>query len=132
LNKPNNSSRNTEKATPGKKNPSVVPKPRASKPPGMPWGFFIVDLFTKFGVGGGVIIVVTIVFLGWGSATQKQEFIDRYLLLKWPRGEEKYPYFVLGVILILFLMNWVFNTRKLKLKDERINILTEELKKYQQ
>lgn len=91
----------------------------------------VIDIFTRFGIGGGIIVVVTIVFLIWGSPEQKREFIDRYVLFKWPKGQEGYPFFVLLIILIIFIIIWNFYHHKIKLKDEKIKILTAELEKYQ-
>jgi hypothetical protein len=90
------------------------------------WEFFLVDLVSRVGVFGTVVIALLTLFIVRGTVAQHREFIDKFFLLKWGNDGNFYFYFIITGFLILFVAQYVYYKQRVKMKDERIAELTEE------
>ena len=90
------------------------------------WEFFLVDLVSRVGVFGTVVIALLTLFIIRGTVAQHREFIDKFFLLKWGNDGKFYFYFIITGFLILFVAQYVYYKQRVKMKDERIAELTEE------
>jgi hypothetical protein len=97
----------------------------------MGWDVFLINLASKFGVGGAVVLSLLAMFLIVGTQAQHIEFIDKFFLLKFPKGDNIYMYFVLLLIVILYIFSMIYFRNRIKLKDERIAQLQADLVKFQ-
>lgn len=93
------------------------------------WLSLLTSLFKELGLPGFITVIVTFVFLFWGSAEQKREFIDTFILLK---NQNPFPCVIIIVSLIAVLLISTFFYRKmLKLRKEENNRIGEEKSKLQ-
>jgi len=76
-----------------------------------------------------IIFVVVFTFFYNGTSEQKKEFIDKFILLKFPKEEQSYVYFALILIVIVFVSTLNFYRNRLKIKEERIEELTKDIDK---
>jgi phosphoglycerol transferase MdoB-like AlkP superfamily enzyme len=90
------------------------------------WEFYLVDLVSRVGVFGTVVIALLTLFIFRGTVAQHREFIDKFFLLKWGNDGNFYFYFIITGFLILFVAQYVYYKQRVKMKDERIAELTEE------
>jgi hypothetical protein len=90
------------------------------------WEFYLVELVSKVGVFGTVVIALLTLFIFRGTVAQHREFIDKFFLLKWGNDGNFYFYFIITGLLVLFVAQYVYYKQRVKIKDERIAELTEE------
>ena len=98
-------------------------KQRNLKPPTLRWDVFIIDLASRFGVGGACVLALLTMFLLVGSKEQHQEFIDKFFLWKFPKDDNYILYFVLLCLVVLFFGQTFYFRLRIKLKNERIKEL---------
>lgn len=87
---------------------------------------FLVSTMSRVGISGTVIVFVMLIFWWYGTDTQKQLFIDKYILFKDIELGNNFPHLLIGVLVILFFINWYFYHKKTKLMGERIEELKTE------
>lgn len=88
---------------------------------------FIVNLLSKIGIPSTIIVVLMLK----ASDDQYRQFIDIYILLKFPRNSVFLPLFVL-ICIVLVSVGTIFYFRiRLKIKDERIQLLEKDLRELQ-
>jgi hypothetical protein len=90
---------------------------------------FLMELLSKVGIVGTVIVSCIYIFIKCGTQAQKEEFIDNFLLLKILKNDEHYVYFTVLCGVLFYLITIFYYSNRLKLKDERIKYLTEDLAK---
>lgn len=90
-----------------------------------PWSGarFVVELASKFGVTGAVVLCILITFLVWGTVEQKRYFIDKFILLKTMPGWNGYLVFIIAVVILAFVGQRIYFRNQVKLKDTRIREL---------
>lgn len=116
---------------------NCLPKPKAAesdKPvasPKIPLDVGLVNLASKFGVSGAVILVFVSMFIVVGTKEQHLEFINKFFLLKFSSGENIYVYFVFILLAVLFIGQAYYSHKRMKLKDERISQLETDLRRFQ-
>ncbi len=111
------SSQNAEKKTVGK--PITKSKQNV-------WIILFSQLVARFGLGGTVVIVILYTFIKEGSTHQHQEFIDKFILLKFHNDESSYLFFILILLIIVFAGTVINLKRQIKDKEERITDLQKE------
>lgn len=92
---------------------------------------FLLKAASSFGVSGAAILSIIATFFIYGTDTQKQEFIDRFILLKILTENKDYSIFVIVLLVIVLLAQSIFYYKKNKLKDERIKSLEADIEKLQ-
>jgi hypothetical protein len=90
------------------------------------WDYYLVDLVSRVGVFGTVVIALLTLFIFRGTVAQHREFIDKFFLLKWGNDGNFYFYFIITGLIVLFVAQYIYYKQRVKLKDERIAELTEE------
>jgi hypothetical protein len=84
---------------------------------------FIIELMGKFGITGTCVAALIYIFLTSASTIQKQEFIDKFILLKWLREDNNFIIYAVLLVVIIFVFQRSFYIRRIRLKDERIRDL---------
>ncbi|MBN8670466.1 MAG: hypothetical protein J0L80_07250 [Chitinophagales bacterium] len=74
----------------------------------------------RFGLHGIITFFIMFIFLKFGTDVQKKEFVDRFILLKYENGIQPYPYFIVIIVCIFYIMTLSYYWRKLKIKQQRI------------
>lgn len=110
---------------------TIKPRIQSDKPKSniFRWDVFLVDIFGRFGVTGGIIITIIMIFIIWGTTDQKREFIDKFILLKNLDAQSSYIYWVAISFAIVFIAQIFFHRSKIKSKNERINDLKNYIEK---
>ncbi|MEM9679473.1 MAG: hypothetical protein AAF901_04045 [Bacteroidota bacterium] len=110
-------------------------KNKKKKTTSSPDGGFIMYLsgiLKEVGTPGFITIVLTSVFLIWGTLVQKREFIDRFILLK-NTNQNPYPCVIVVVgLLALLLLSSIYSAKMLKLRKEENNRIGKEKSELQQ
>lgn len=75
------------------------------------------------GTGGTLIIFILTTLIIYGSAEQKSQAIDMYVLLKFDKSSPYQYYFVQVIMLALLIGQGIFYRKSSKLKDQRIKEL---------
>lgn len=88
--------------------------------------YYLVDLVSRVGVFGTVVIALLTIFIFRGTVAQHREFIDKFFLLKWGNDGNFYYYFIITGLIVLFVAQYIYYKQRVKIKDERIAELTEE------
>jgi hypothetical protein len=90
------------------------------------WDYYLVDLASRVGVFGTVVIALLTLFIVRGTVAQHREFIDKFFLLKWGNDGNFYFYFIITGLIVLFVAQYIYYKQRVKIKDKRIAELTEE------
>lgn len=90
----------------------------------------LVLIFERIGVTGFVIVIGTFLLFKFGSDKQKAEVIDRLLLFKYSKDELPFAIFYFVVLLVSYLLTVSFYKSRLKIFQERIELLEKDLKLY--
>lgn len=85
------------------------------------WDLYLVDLVSRVGIFGTVVIALLTLFIFRGTVAQHREFIDKFFLLKW--GNDGNFYFIITGLFILFVAQYVYYKQRVKIKDELITEL---------
>ena len=104
-----------------------TPKPKKSIP--FRYDTFILELLSRVGIIGTIIVACIYIFLKWGTVSQKQEFIDSFLLLKILKNDPHYVYFAVLCVIMFYLVTIFYFNSRLKLKEDRIKYLEADLVK---
>lgn len=83
------------------------------------WELVLIEIGSKFGLGGIVIISFIGLFLFEGSKEQHQAFINVFFLLRFPKEHPSYAYFIYICYIILFTTVLVYYNVRLKSMNER-------------
>lgn len=89
-------------------------------------GYIPVDLASRVGVFGTVMISLLALFIVKGTEAQHKEFIDWFFLLKWGKGASFYFCFIITCLIVLLLVQYAYYKLRLRLKEERITELLNE------
>jgi len=90
------------------------------------WDVYIIELISRVGVFGAVVITLVTLFVVKGTVAQHREFIDRFFLLKWNKGDNFYQCFIITGLVVLLGAQYFYYRQQLKLKIERITELIDE------
>jgi hypothetical protein len=90
------------------------------------WDIYIIELASRIGVFGAVVIALLTLFILRGTVAQHREFIDKFFLLKWRNNENFYQYFIITCLIVLFLVQHFYHKQRIKVKNERITELLNE------
>jgi hypothetical protein len=90
------------------------------------WDVYLIELASRVGVFGAVIIALLTLFIVRGTGAQHREFIDKFFLLKWNKDDYYYQYFIITGLIILFFAQYFYYKQQIKLKSERITELINE------
>jgi hypothetical protein len=99
---------------------------KSSKKDTFRWDFYLVDLASRVGIFGTVVIALLTLFIFRGTVAQHREFIDKFFLLKWGNDGNFYFYFIITCFMVLFVAQYVYYKQRVKIKDEKIAELTYE------
>lgn len=100
-------------------------KPENKKAPLITKGeMLIITLVSRFGLLGAFFVLLMI----YATKAQYQEFIDIFILLKIPKNSSVSPTFVLIYLIIGFGGTIFFLLQRMRIKDERIRILENDLR----
>lgn len=93
---------------------------------------YLSGLFKEVGLPGFIVIIITFIFFTFSSSSQKEEFIDKWILMK--KVEEAPLPFVFVVLIFLFLIVfiWITCRRIHKLDKDEIERLGREKSSLQQ
>jgi hypothetical protein len=87
------------------------------------WDIYLVELASRIGVFGTVVIALLTLFILRGTVAQHREFIDKFFLLKPRNNENFYQYFIITCLIVLLLVQHFYHKQRLKVKNERITEL---------
>jgi hypothetical protein len=90
------------------------------------WHLYLVDLTSRVGVFGTVVIALLTLFILRGTEAQHREFIDKFFLLRWGNDGNFYYYFLVTGLIVLFVAQYIYYKQRVKIKDERITELKNE------
>jgi hypothetical protein len=90
------------------------------------WDVYLIELVSRIGVFGAVVIALLTIFIIRGTKAQHREFIDKFFLLKWSNDERFYSYFIVTCLIVLLIVQYVYYSHRLTLKNERIAELLNE------
>jgi TRAP-type C4-dicarboxylate transport system permease small subunit len=90
------------------------------------WDIYLVELASRVGVFGTIVISLLSLFIIKGSAAQHKEFIDKFFLLKWGQGASFYFCFIIVCLIVILLVQYLYFKLRIKIKEERISELTNE------
>ncbi len=93
---------------------------------------YLAGLFKEIGLPGFIVVIITFIFLTFSSGTQKEEFIDKWILMK-KVEETPFPFiFVVLILLFLIVFSWISCRRVHKLDKGEIKRLGEEKSRLQE
>jgi hypothetical protein len=84
------------------------------------WDVYLIELVSRIGVFGAVVIALLTLFIIRGTKAQHREFIDKFFLLKWGSGEGYYHYFIITCLFVLLIVQYFLHRHSIALKSERI------------
>jgi hypothetical protein len=90
------------------------------------WDIYLVELASRVGVFGTIVISLLALFIIQGTEAQHKEFIDKFFLLKWGQGGGFYFCFIITCLLVLLLVQYIYFKLRIRIKEERISELTNE------
>jgi hypothetical protein len=90
------------------------------------WDIYLIELASRVGIFGAVVIALLTLFIVRGTVAQHREFIDKFFLFKWASNETFYHYFIIICLVVLFVVQFFYWKHRIKLKDERITELINE------
>jgi hypothetical protein len=90
------------------------------------WDVYLIELASRIGIFGTVVISLLTLFILRGTAAQHSEFIDKFFLLKWGGHGGFYYCFIITCLLVLFCVQHFYYKQRIKLKEERITELLNE------
>jgi hypothetical protein len=99
---------------------------KAAKSNDIRWDVYVIELASKVGVFGAVVLSIVTLFIVRGTVAQHREFIDKFFLLKWNKDDYFYQYFIITGLIILFFAQYFYYKQQIKLKNERITELINE------
>lgn len=102
----------------------------ANKYKGLPLLHSLSILVKEVGLIGFVTVLFAFVFLTFSTIEQKQEFIDRFILLK-PAQYNLNCYLVLLFLIVIIVLGFIYYKSILKLKKGEIKRLGEEKERLQ-
>jgi hypothetical protein len=89
---------------------------------------FIITLICRFGLLGAFFTLLMI----YGTKEQFREFIDTFILFKFPKNSGYLPYFVV-LYMVLLLSGVIFYLKqRIKIKNERLQIIEKDLRTLQE
>jgi len=92
----------------------------------------LTTVFKEVGLVGFIFVVCTTIFFLWGTKGQKEEFVDRFILLKNP-NDDPFPCIIVVVFLLLILvLITIYNRKMLQLRKDENNRLGEEKSRLQE
>ncbi len=87
---------------------------------------YLAGIMKEVGLVGFVVLVIASVFLIWGTAVQKREFIDTYILLK-NSNQNQFPCVIIILTLFLLLViGSIYSNKMLKLRRQENNRIGKE------
>ena len=90
------------------------------------WDIYIIELASRVGVFGAVVLALVTLFILRGTEVQHREFIDRFFLLKWNNEGAIYIYYIITGLFVPGLALYFYYKHRLKLKNVRITELINE------
>jgi hypothetical protein len=90
------------------------------------WDIYFIELSTRVGIFGTVVLSLLALFIVKGTAAQHKEFIDKFFLVKWDNGASFYLSFIITCLVMLLFVQYVYFKLRIKLKEERITELIDE------
>jgi len=92
----------------------------------------LTSVFKEVGLVGFIFVTVTTIFLIWGTNKQKEEFIDRFVLLK-HTGDDPIPcVMVVAFLLMILVLATIYYNKMLGLRKEENNRLGKEKSRLQE
>jgi hypothetical protein len=105
----------------GAKKPTGIPEPARRS-----WDVIAIDMISRFGIVNVIILCLLYTFLYFGTKSQHEEFIDRYILFKAPKEDSLFPFYIIGLAGFLFIGVIFYYSKKVAIKDEKIRSLQKE------
>jgi hypothetical protein len=87
------------------------------------WDEILIDMATRFGIGGAAILSSMFILICYGTKSQHEEFIDRYILWKLPKEYLIFPFYIIYILGFLLIAVILYFRKRLALKDEKIATL---------
>ena len=84
----------------------------------------VISIVSKVGIPGAFAILL----MSYATKAQYQEFIDTFILLHFVKNSIFVPYFVIFYVLLASGGTIFYYHRRMKLKDERIRILEDQVR----
>lgn len=84
------------------------------------WDAYFIELTSRVGIFGTVVLSLLALFIVKGTAAQHKEFIDKFFLLKWDKGAGFYLSFIITCLVVLLFVQYACYKLRIKLKEERI------------
>lgn len=94
-----------------------------SSSPRRSWDEILIDMASRFGLSGVIILCLLYCFMAWGTLEQHREFIDRFILLKFPNKNSIFPYYIIILLVIIIAGVVVYFKKRLAITEERIAYL---------
>jgi len=93
---------------------------------------YLAGIVKEIGLTGFIVVVIVAIFLIWGTADQKREFIDRFILLKHVNQNPFSCVLVVVGLLFLLLIGSIYSSRMFKLRKEENNRIGKEKSELQE
>lgn len=85
---------------------------------------FLSIIVKEIGIFGFIAVFLSFIFLVWATTEQKEEFIDKFILLK-PSGTDLHYYFIILSLLVIIVFSSITFNYLLRLKKEEIKRISE-------
>ncbi|OQP53596.1 hypothetical protein [Niastella populi] len=95
------------------------------------WDVYLVELASRVGIFGTVVISLLALFIVKGTAAQHKEFIDKFFLVKWGNGASFYLGIIIICLVVLLLAQYDHYKLRIRVKEERITELLNERERLQ-
>jgi hypothetical protein len=95
------------------------------------WDVIAIDMISRVGMVNFIIVCLVYTFLYFGTKSQHEEFIDRYILFKAPKEDSLFPFYIIGLAGFLFIGVIFYYRKKVAIKDEKISSLQKENERLQ-
>jgi hypothetical protein len=95
------------------------------------WDIYLIELASRIGIFGTVVIALLTLFILRGTVAQHREFIDKFFLLKWRSNENFYQNFIITCLFVLFWVQHFYHKQRIKVINERITELINERERLQ-
>jgi hypothetical protein len=80
----------------------------------------------EVGIPGFIVVFLAFIFVIYGTKTQKEEFIDKFLLLKNAGNESTPAAFIITFLVFILILGAIYHVKALALEREEIRRIGEE------
>jgi hypothetical protein len=115
---------------PSRTSPKKAPKAATNDQ----FGLFklLTSIVKEVGIPGFIVVFLAVIFIIYGTSSQKTEFIDRFILLKGSIQDPNPAAFVVTFLVFILILGAIYHIRILDLERKEIERIGEEKSKLQE